>query len=80
MTALVLYTLATQVVPLALSGRYLIGWYLAVLGVVGTVLALGPRPSASAPPPSGAPRAAALLLLAGPIHVYCLCFILARYF
>jgi len=24
--------------------------------------------------------AAALLLLAGPIHVYCLCFILARYF
>jgi hypothetical protein len=82
--ALVLYTLATQVVPMALGGRYMIGWYLPVLGVIGTVLALGPRSSADEtaqrPPTSGAARAAALLLLAGPIHVYCLCFILARYF
>jgi len=81
--ALVLYTLGTQATPIALSGRYLIGWYLPVLGVIGSVLAFGPPSSAgeaSGRTPAGAGRAAALLLLAGPIHVYCLCFILARYF
>jgi hypothetical protein len=83
--ALVLYSLATQVVPLALSGRYLIGWYLPVLSVIGTVLALGRGSSAydtrqALSPDAGTARATALLLLIGPIHVYCLCFILERYF
>ena len=33
--SLVLYSLLTQDLPLALGGRYLIGWYLCVLAVVG---------------------------------------------
>ena len=82
--SLILYTLSTQVVPIALGGRYVIGWYLAVLAVVGAVLTLDHRSSgpvsADPVPPGGGRRAALLLMLAGPIHVYCLCFILGRYF
>jgi len=82
--SLILYTLSTQVVPIALGGRYVVGWYLAVLALVGAALTLDLRSSehasADEAPPSGARRAALLLMLAGPIHVYCLCFILRRYF
>jgi hypothetical protein len=81
--ALVLYTLSTQSLPKALHGRYLIGWYLSLLAVVGTALALdlrsGERASATGPP-AGAGRAAVALVVAGSIHTYCLCFILWRYF
>ncbi len=82
--SLILYVLATQMVPMALGGRYVVGWYLAVLAIVGAALTLDIRSSeharAEAPPPSGGSRAALLLMLAGPIHVYCLGFILRRYF
>jgi hypothetical protein len=79
--ALLLYTLATQTVPIALGGRYLIGWYLPVLCVIGAVLTLGSRTQApDGRRAAGAVRAAALLAVVGPIHVYCLCFILKRYF
>jgi hypothetical protein len=76
--AIVLYTLSTQGMVAALQGRYLIGWYLAVLPVIGAVLVLDPGN-----PTSGATegkRAALLLALAGGIHVYCLSFVLKRYF
>jgi hypothetical protein len=82
--SLVLYTLATQAVPIALGGRYIIGWYLATLAIVGAALTLDLRSSlplsVDDTPPSGARRAALLLMLAGPIHAYCLCFVLGRYF
>src|SRR5262249_22010567 len=84
LASLVLYTLATQVIPIALGGRYVIGWYLVGLAVIGSVLSFGPgRASPSSDPPRPAPgalRAAGLLALVAPIHVYCLCFILRRYF
>lgn len=82
--SLILFALATQMVPMALGGRYIVGWYLAVLAIVGVALTLDLRGSQHAigdmAPPSGARRAALLLVLAGPIHAYCLCFILRRYF
>ena len=43
LASLVLYTLSTQGLPMALQGRYLIGWYLTFLAVVGTALALDHR-------------------------------------
>ena len=83
--SLILYTLSTQNLPMALQGRYLIGWYLVILGVIGSGVALVDRPSAEAlPGPIGRltriPRGGLLLGLSGLIHVYCLCFILWRYF
>ena len=81
--SLVLYTLSTQGMPMALQGRYLIGWYLTFLAVVGTALALDHRstsPAGTGVLPLGAVRAAFLLAVAGSIHVYCLSFILRRYF
>ena len=80
--SLVLYVLATQVAPIALSGRYLIGWHLSILAVIGTALVFGPRGEAGsgAAVRGGQARAALLLALAGSCHVYCLCFILQRYF
>jgi hypothetical protein len=83
--SLILYTLATQHLPMALQGRYLIGWHLVVLTAIGSWIALFEGL------PSGArggrllrvarlPRAGVLLVLGGAIHVYCLCFILWRYF
>jgi hypothetical protein len=79
--SLVLYVLATQQGLKALAGRYLIGWYLCVLAVIATPLAMG-RPPADAPAPDrpGRARAAVLLAVAGSIHLYCLTFILRRYF
>jgi hypothetical protein len=78
-----LYTLSTQTAPAALGGRYLIGWYLVVLAVIGTALSLDYRALAAGPEQveaAAARRAALLLALAGPIHAYCLCFILMRHF
>ena len=79
--ALVFYTLTTQVSK-PLHGRYLIGWYLCLLAVAGGALTLDHRAPAAAVdrPPSGAGRAAILLVAIGLVHVYCLCFILRRYF
>ena len=79
--ALVFYTLTTQVSK-PLHGRYLIGWYLCLLAVAGGALTLDHRApvAAVARPPSGAGRAAFLLVAIGLVHVYCLCFILRRYF
>ena len=68
---------------MALQGRYLIGWYLTFLAVVGTALALdyrSPSRAGADPVPSGTWRAALLLAVAGSIHVYCLSFMLRRYF
>jgi hypothetical protein len=76
--ALVFYTLTTQVSK-PLHGRYLIGWYLCLLAVAGGALTLDHR-TPVARPPSGAGRAAFLLAAIGLVHVYCLCFILRRYF
>lgn len=83
LASLVLYTLSTQGSPMALQGRYLIGWYLTFLAVAGTALALDGRPAPRAcveAPSSGAWRAALLLAVAGSIHCYCLGFMLRRYF
>lgn len=83
--SLVVFTLATQDLPMALQGRYLIGWYLVVLTVLGSWLALADRPPSGLVETSGRlptllPRGALLLVLAATVHVYCLCFILGRYF
>ncbi len=83
LASLVLYTLSTQGVPMALQGRYLIGWYLTFLAVVGTALALdhrSPSRGRHGRSPSGGGRAVLLLAVAGSIHVYCLSFMLRRYF
>ena len=79
--ALVFYTLTTQVSK-PLHGRYLIGWYLCLLAVAGGALTLDHRApiAAVARPPSGVGRAAFLLVAISLLHVYCLCFILRRYF
>jgi hypothetical protein len=87
--ALVLYAVVTQELPMALQGRYLIGWYLVFLTVVGCWTA-SPKRSRPAPPPQAWPspspaptamlRPVVLLVVAGGIHVYCLAFILRRYF
>jgi drug/metabolite transporter (DMT)-like permease len=83
-TSLALYTVSTQGLPMALGGRYLVGWYLCVLGVIGAALTLDhsspqrERPGSEAPSRTG--RAALLLVVAGSIHAYCLCFVLQRYF
>jgi hypothetical protein len=81
--ALVLYTVVTQDLPMALQGRYLIGWYLVFLTLAGSWLAgVSPsRPAADAGPRLPAWLQPALLLsLAVGIHAYCLAFILRRYF
>jgi hypothetical protein len=81
--ALVLYTVVTQDLPMALQGRYLIGWYLVFLALAGSWLAgVSPsRPAADAGPRLPAWLQPALLLpLAVGIHAYCLAFILRRYF
>jgi hypothetical protein len=81
--ALVLYALSTQGLPMALQGRYLIGWYLSFLAVVGTALVLDYRSPSHAGSDTlrpGAGRAALLLAVAGSIHAYCLAFMLRRYF
>jgi hypothetical protein len=83
--ALVFYAAATQGRVSTLVGRHLIGWYLCLLAVIGTALTLEPRTggeggATSAGAPRGGGRAAALLVVAGGVHVYCLWFVLQRYF
>jgi hypothetical protein len=81
--ALVLYSLSTQGLDTALTGRYLIGWYLALLAVVAGALVVDHRPPRAVGVGSagdGSARAAWLLLVAGSVHVYCLFVILQRYF
>jgi hypothetical protein len=84
LASLVLYTLSTQALPMALQGRYLIGWYLSFLAVAGTALTLaGERRASGAGAETlsfGTWRAALLLALASSIHCYCLSFMLRRYF
>jgi hypothetical protein len=70
---------------MALQGRYLIGWYLPVLSVIGTgVVLTEPRMAMVVQGPltivGRIPRPAALLALCALVHTYCLCFILGRYF
>jgi hypothetical protein len=83
--SLVLYTLATQNVVMALQGRYLIGWYLVVLALIGSWVVLLDRPMVKVLPRAFGslrwiPRSGVLLALSGFVHAYCLCFILWRYF
>jgi hypothetical protein len=82
--SLALYTLSTQSLPKALQGRYLIGWYLCFLAAIGAVLVLDHRSRVLGPvepgAPTGAGRAGLLLVVAGSVHLYCLAFILRRYF
>ena len=83
--ALVIFALSIHNLPMALQGRYLIGWYLPVLSVIGSWAALAEAPTATAtrglPAILGrVPRPVALLALSGLVHTYCLCFILWRYF
>ena len=77
--SMALYTVVTQGQAMALQGRYLIGWYLVFLSIAACGLAGLGRENA------GVRRAARwlpglLLVTAGCVHVYCLCFILRRYF
>jgi hypothetical protein len=83
--ALVIYALSIYGLPMALQGRYLIGWYLPVLSVIGSWVVLAEsRVALVAQRPLAIlgriPRPAALLALCGLVHTYCLCFILGRYF
>jgi hypothetical protein len=81
--ALALYSLSTQGLVTSLTGRYLIGWYLALLAVIAGALVLdhaAPTPAVGAAAPTGTARAALLLIVAGSAHAYCLYVILARYF
>ncbi len=83
--ALVIFALSIHNLPMALQGRYLIGWYLPVLSVIGSWAALAEAPTATAtrglPAILGrVPRPVALLALSGLVHTYCLCLILWRYF
>jgi hypothetical protein len=85
MIALVVYALSIYRLPMALQGRYLIGWYLPVLSVIASAAILA-EPSAARPGhglraiTARVPRPVALLGLSGLVHTYCLGFILRRYF
>ncbi len=71
--SLVVYALAIHGLPMNINGRYLIGWYLSVLLVIGSWPALSEASTRISRPP-------VLLGLAGLSHTYCLCLILGRYF
>lgn len=75
--AMALYTIVTQSLPMALHGRYLIGWYLILLTIAACGLAGLDREGRGAPPRW---LPGVLLVVAGSVHAYCLCFILRRYF
>jgi hypothetical protein len=84
--SLVLYTVVTQELPMALQGRYLIGWYLVFLTLAGCWIAGVNGEQRACSQPTGnwmAPeigRPALLMAVAGSVHAYCLCYILCRYF
>jgi hypothetical protein len=80
--SLVLYAVAIHRLPMNMTGRYLASWHVAVAALVGSAAALAHDPRCAAGPPAAAlvPRTVAFLLAAGAVHVYCLAFILRRYF
>jgi hypothetical protein len=83
--ALVIYALSIHGLPMALQGRYLIGWYLPVLSVIGSGVVLAESQMAKGAQHrwairGGISRPVALLAICGLVHTYCLCFILGRYF
>jgi hypothetical protein len=83
--SLVLYALSCYSIPVNLHGRYLIGWYLCWLSLALSAPAVLPSVRQASHAEPGAahsllPRVAVLLVLCGVIHVYCLSFILRRYF
>ena len=71
--SLVVYALAIHGLPMNVNGRYLIGWYLSVLLVIGSWPALAETKTLVR-------RPVVLLILAGLLHTYCLCLVLGRYF
>jgi hypothetical protein len=82
--SLVVYTLAMEHHTSPFVGRHLIGWYLALLAVTAGSLTLerwtAAAHGAHGDAPRGGGRASVLLALAGAVHVYCLWFVLQRYF
>jgi hypothetical protein len=79
------YAHSVYPIPMNLHGRYLIGWYLVALSVIGSGAAWAlARVATPAPVPrtniGRIPEPAALLVLSSLLHTYCLCFILTRYF
>jgi hypothetical protein len=67
--SLALYALVLQRLPMNVNGRYLVGWHLSLAAVIW-----------SAPALAGRPRPAVLLALCGAGHVFCLGFVLWRFF
>jgi hypothetical protein len=75
--SLLLYAIAIHRLPMNMTGRYLAAWHLAMAALAGSAAALAHAPGARA---AFVPRTLAFLLAAGAVHVYCLAFILRRYF
>ena len=67
--SLALYALLLQRLPMNVNGRYMVGWHLSLAAVIW-----------SAPALAGRPRPAVLLALCGAGHVFCLGFVLWRFF
>ena len=67
--SLALYALVLQRLPMNVNGRYMVGWHLSLAAVIW-----------SAPALAGRPRPAVLLALCGAGHVFCLGFVLWRFF
>jgi hypothetical protein len=78
--SLAVYAVSTLGRPTTLVGRYLIGWYLAWLAVAAGGLAIDWSPASADHDGRGSWRAALLAVVTGGVHVYCLCFVLRRYF
>jgi hypothetical protein len=77
--SVVLYAIVIHRLPMNMTGRYMASWHIAVAALVGTAAALAA--GRSLPPTTAVvPRTALLLLAAGALHVYCLSFVLRRYF
>jgi hypothetical protein len=79
------YAISVYPIPMNLHGRYLIGWYLIILALIGSGAAWARAPVTTATPVPRAsigriPGPAALLVLSSLVHTYCLCYILSRYF
>jgi hypothetical protein len=67
--SLALYALVLQRLPMNVNGRYMVGWHLSLATVLWSAPALARRP-----------RAAVLLALCGAGHLFCLGFVLWRFF
>lgn len=78
---LVLYAISSYYLHRNLHGRYLVGLYLSMLAVCGSVVALVPRaPRHDTWWLQGLSREWSVVAAAGAIHAYALRFILLRYF